>query len=114
MAIPIHLRALEEVLKDIRGECLNPVTKIWWDMHFEINLEWANENSSEGGFILDVGCGVGNYIIALSKNNHICFGIDPLYEVSLLKAQQKAKDENCNIPLIQGVRGRHRISVPSS
>ena len=103
MTLHNRLRTLEEVLKDIRGEGLNPVTKIWWDMHSEINLELANENSSEGDFILDVGCGVGDYIIALSKNNHMCFGIDPLYGVSLLKAQQKAKDENVNIPLIQGV-----------
>jgi ubiquinone/menaquinone biosynthesis C-methylase UbiE len=103
MTIPTHLRALEGVLKDIRGESHNPVTKIWWDMHLEINLELANENSSEGNVILDVGCGGGDYIIALSKNNRMCFGIDPLYEVSLLKARQKAKDENCNIPLIQSV-----------
>ena len=103
MTIPNHLRALEEALKDIRGGGLNPETKIWWDMHFEINLELANENSSEGDIILDVGCGVGDYIIALSKNNRMCFGIDPLHEVSLLKAQQKTKDENVNIHLIRGV-----------
>ena len=103
MMVPTHLRALEEVLKDIRGESLNPVTKIGWDMHFEINLELANENSSEGDVILDVGCGKSDYIIALSKNNRMCFGIDPLYEVSLLKAQEKAKDENVNIHLIRGV-----------
>ena len=72
-------------------------------MHSEINLALANENSSEGDFILDVGCGTGSYIIALSKNNRVCFGIDPLYEVSLLKARQKAKDEDVNIPLIRGV-----------
>jgi ubiquinone/menaquinone biosynthesis C-methylase UbiE len=82
---------------------VNPVTKIWWDMHFEINLELANENSFEGDIILDVGCGGGDYIIALSKNNRMCFGIDPLYEVSLLKAQQKTKDENVKIHLIRGV-----------
>jgi ubiquinone/menaquinone biosynthesis C-methylase UbiE len=63
----------------------------------------ANENSSEGGFILDVGCGTGSYIIALSKNNRTCFGIDSLYEVSLIKAQQNQKDEKVNIPLVQGV-----------
>ena len=104
MTIPNHLHALEEVLKGYnkRGG-VGPVTKIWWDIHVKINLELANENNSEGDFILDVGCGVGNYIIALSKNNRVCFGIDPLYEVSLLEAQQKAKDENVNIPLIQGV-----------
>ena len=103
MTIPNHLRALEEALKDMRGGGVDPVTKIWWDMHFEINLELANENSSEGSVILDVGCGVGKYIIALSKNNRMCLGIDPLYEVSLLRAQQKTKDENVDIPLIQGV-----------
>jgi SAM-dependent methyltransferase len=103
MTLPPHLRALEEALKDMRGGWVDPVTKIWWDMHSRINLELANENSSEGSVILDVGCGVGNYIIALSKNNRVCFGIDPLHEVSLLKAQQKAKDEDVNIPLIHGV-----------
>lgn len=82
---------------------MNPVTKIWWDMHSKINLVLANENSSEGDFILDVGCSRGSYIIALSKNNRVCFGIDPLYEVSLLEAQQNQKDENANIHLIQGV-----------
>lgn len=103
MTIPTHLRALEEVLKDIRGEGVDPVTKIYWNMHSGINLELANENSSEGDFILDVGCGTGSYIIALSKNNRFCFGIDPLYEVSLLEAQQKASDENVDIPFIRAV-----------
>ena len=103
MTIPNHLRTLEEVLKDMRGGGLNPVTKIWWGMHSEINLELANENSSEGDILLDVGCETGDYIIALSKNNRMCLGIDPLYEVSLLKAQQKTKDENVNIHLIRGV-----------
>ena len=103
MTVPTHLRALEDVLKDIRGGGLNPVTKIWWDMHFEINLELANGNSSEGDIILDVGCGRGDYIPALSRNNRVCFGINPLYEVSLLEAKQKQKDEKVNIPLIRGV-----------
>ena len=82
---------------------MDSVTKIWWDMHSKFNLELANENGSEGDFILDVGCGTGSYIIALSKNNRMCFGINPLYEVSLIKAQQKTKDEDVNIPLIRGV-----------
>lgn len=65
MTLPPHLRALEEALKDMRGGGVDPVTKIWWDMHSRINLELTNKNSSEGSVILDVGCGVGNYIIAL-------------------------------------------------
>lgn len=54
MTVPTHLRALEEVLKDVRGG-LNPVTKIWTEMYVKIHLGVAKENSSEGDIILDVG-----------------------------------------------------------
>lgn len=100
-----YLSTLEDKLKDIReGGVINPVTKIWWDMLTETYLKLAIDNTREDDKILDVGCGVGNYIIALSKINRVCFGIDPLYEVSLLKAQQKNKDESVNnISLIRAV-----------
>lgn len=104
MRTTTYLSTLEDKLKDIReGGGLNPVTKIWYDMLAETYLKMAIDNTQEDGIILDVGCGVGNYITALSKINRLCFGIDPLYETSLLKAQQKAKDENVNIPLIRAV-----------
>ena len=97
------LEKLEKELKKIRNGQINPITKLYYDYIYEMYLKLANENSSEGNIILDIGCGVGNYIIALSKINRVCFGVDPLYEASLLKAQQKAKDENVNISLIRGV-----------
>ena len=97
------LEKLEERLKECRSGQIDPVTKIWWNTLSEINLKLVIDNTREGNKILDVGCGAGNYIISLSKNNHVCFGIDPLYETSLLNAQQKAKYEDVNIHLIQGV-----------
>ena len=98
------LEKLEGALKKYRSGQIDPITKIYWNMHSEINLKLAIDNTREDDKILDVGCGVGNYIIALSKINRVCFGIDPLYEVSLLKAQQKNKDESVNnISLIRAV-----------
>lgn len=98
------LEKLEGTLKKYRSGQIDPVTKIYWNMHSEINLKLAIDNTREDGKILDVGCGVGNYIIALSKINRVCFGIDPLYEVSLLKAQQKNEDECVNnISLVRAV-----------
>lgn len=104
MSTATYLSTLEDTLKNIRGMDLNPETKIWWNMLTETYLKLAIDNTREGDVILDVGCGVGNYIIPLSKNNRICYGIDPFYEVSLLKAQQKAKDENViNLPILLAV-----------
>ena len=97
------LEKLKEELKECRSSQIDPVTKIWWDMLSEIYLKLLRDNTQEKGKILDVGCGVGTYIVALSKINRIGFGIDPLFETSLLKAQQKAKDDNVNVSLIQSV-----------
>jgi len=97
------LEKLEERLKECRSGQIDPITKIYWDVHSEINLKLAIDNTRENDKILDVGCGVGSYIVALSKINRVCFGIDPLYKTSLLKSHQKAKDENVDISLIQSV-----------
>lgn len=96
------LKKLESKLKDYRQGRVDPVTRIYWDMHYEINLKMAIENTKEGDTVLDVGCGTGSMMIDLAKAGRKCCGIDPLYEVSLLAAQKKAREENADLPLIRG------------
>lgn len=91
---------LEEHLRKIRSGEIDPVTKIFWEFAGEVNLKTAVDCSSKGDTLLDIGCGVGNYIIALSKKERKCYGIDPFYEVSLLQARKKAEKEKVNINLV--------------
>jgi len=53
--------------------------------------------SSINSCVLDVGCGVGSYLIALSKNGRKCYGIDPLREISLKPALVRTHEENLNV-----------------
>lgn len=59
------------------------------------------KNSSEGNKILDVGCGVGSYLVGLSKEGRVNYGVDPLWETSLVKAHKKADSEEVDIYLFR-------------
>lgn len=95
------LRKLELKLKDYRQGGVDPVTRIYWDLHYKINLKMAIENTKEGDAVLDVGCGIGSMVIDLAKVNRRCCGIDPLFDVSLIPAKQKAKEKKVDISLIR-------------
>lgn len=98
------LNSLEGRLKEIRERKeIGPVTRIYWGYHYKVNLKFAIQNTQKGDRILDVGCGTSDYIITLSKIGRICYGIDPLLEISLLRAREKANKEKVNVNLIQGV-----------
>jgi len=97
-----HLHALKEKVAKYRKGEINPVTKIFWNLNYEVILREAFRASSAGDFVLDVGCGIGKYLIALSKGGRICFGIDPLREISLKPAKEEVK-ENVSISWCQGL-----------
>jgi SAM-dependent methyltransferase len=98
-----ELDYLERRLKDIGKGEIGPISRIYWDYHYRVNMKLAIESTKKGDIILDLGCGTGNYIVALSKDDYVCFGIDPLLETSLYEARRKAKKREANINLIQGV-----------
>jgi len=52
--------------------------------------------------ILDIGCGTGRHAIELAKRGYQVTGID-LSESQLKRAQQKAKNENVHIDLMQDI-----------
>ncbi len=95
------LKSLESQLRDYRKGKVDPVTRIDWDMHHDLNLKMAKECTHDGDFVLDVGCGTGRALISLANSNRICTGIDPLYEVSLKGACSHAEKNGVDIGLIR-------------
>jgi len=100
------LSALENQLKVYRAGKIDDITRISWEIDFRNMLGRAFEASEEGQKILDVGCGPGAYLIALSKRKRECHGVDPLKEISLVKANKKAREERTPIFLCQAT-GEH-------
>lgn len=98
-----HLPSLEERLAKCRRGEVGPVDRIFWNLNYEAILRNAIDISSKNDFVLDVGCGPSSYLIALSKRGRICYGIDPLRDVSLVKARKRAVEEEVDVFLFQGV-----------
>jgi SAM-dependent methyltransferase len=98
-----HLPSLEEKLAECRRGEVGLVTRIFWNLNSEAIMRKAFDISSKNDFVLDVGCGTGSYLIALSKGGRRCYGIDPLRDVSLKSAKERAVKENVDIFLCQGV-----------
>jgi len=97
------LKVLEKHLEKCRSGELNPITRIIWQSLGDIITKTAISYSSKGDHVLDVGCGAGGLIINLAKEGTDCCGIDPLREVSLLRAKENANKENVKLHLCQAV-----------
>jgi ubiquinone/menaquinone biosynthesis C-methylase UbiE len=98
-----YLNVLGDKLKGYRTGKIDPVTRISWDLIYKVILEKAFNVSIKGHKILDVGCGVGGYSIALAKKKRECYGVDPLLAISLAKAHKMAKEEKAKIFLCRAV-----------
>jgi len=98
-----YLRSLEEKLTKYRSGEVDFLTRIFWNLSYETIVKKAIDVSSKGDVVLDVGCGTGGYLIALLKEGRRCYGIDPLRDVSLLKARKRAVKEKGDIFLFQSV-----------
>lgn len=97
-----HLRFLTRKLAEYRRGEVDSVTRISWNLGYEVIVRKAIDISSRNDFVLDVGCGTGSYLIALSKGGRRCYGIDPLRDVSLKSAKGRAVEENVSVFLCQG------------
>lgn len=95
------LKKLETKLKSYRDGQIDPVTRIYWDLHYQLNLKAAIENTKAGDLVLDVGCGTGAIMIDLARVKRNCFGIDPLHEISLSRARDNAAKNDVDVALIQ-------------
>ena len=71
-----HLPSLEERLVKCRRGDVGPVTRIFWNLNYEAIMRKAIDISSKNDFVLDVGCGTGSYLIALSKGGRRCYGVE--------------------------------------
>lgn len=98
-----YLNILEDKLKGYRTGKIDHVTRISWDLNYKVILEKAFNVSIKGHKILDVGCGTGSYITALTKKKRECYGVDPLLAISLAEAHKKAKEEKAKIFLCGAV-----------
>jgi ubiquinone/menaquinone biosynthesis C-methylase UbiE len=97
------LSVLEDALKVYRAGKIDNITRISWNLDFKTIMGKAFKASMEGQKILDVGCGLGGYIIALAKQGRECHGVDPLTVISLAKARKKAKEEKAEIFLYRAI-----------
>jgi len=94
-----NLKLLESRLKGYRDGRINPATRIYWDIHYQLNLGLAINNTREGDAVLDVGCGVGKTLIDLARAGRRCYGIDPLHGISLQKARENAREQGVELAL---------------
>lgn len=97
------LEQQDEVLRSLRSGRTTPVNKIFWSLNRELILRMAVEHSSSGSCVLDVGCGIGEYILYLQKEGRKCIGVDPLWDTSLLRARKNAEIEGLDIHLCQSL-----------
>jgi 2-polyprenyl-3-methyl-5-hydroxy-6-metoxy-1,4-benzoquinol methylase len=93
------LEILESRLKSYRDGRIDPVTRIYWEIHYGINLGLAIGNTRVEDAVLDVGCGAGRTLIDLACAGRKCYGVDPLWEISLCKAQENAREQGVEIGL---------------
>jgi len=95
------LSALKNQLKVYREGKIDDVTRISWEIDFETILRMTFKASKKGQRTLDVGCGPGGYLIALSERKRECYGVDPLKDISLAKAIKEAKIKKTSLFLCQ-------------
>lgn len=95
------LSALKNQLKVYREGKIDDVTRISWEIDFETILRMTFKASKKGKRILDVGCGPGGYLIALSERERECYGVDPLKDISVARANKEAKEKKTPVFLCQ-------------
>jgi ubiquinone/menaquinone biosynthesis C-methylase UbiE len=97
------LSTLEDKLRVSRKGKIDNITRISWELDSKYIMRKAFEASVAGQRVLDVGCGTGTYIIALTKKKRECHGADPLVTISLAKANKRAKEEKAKIFLYKAI-----------
>ena len=97
---------IENQVKEYRTKKVDAVTLIFWKLNYRAILEKALRASLKGQRILEVGCGTGAFITALSKERRECHGVDPILNLSLAEAKKKAREEETETLLCQAV-GEH-------
>lgn len=95
------LAPLDAILAPWRSGKIDPVNKIFWSLNRDRILKRASEYSSKGERVLDIGCGNGEYLIKLAKEERIGYGVDPLWKTSLLKARDAMIVEGVTVPLFR-------------
>jgi len=97
------MNVIRKELKKIREHDVDKVTKTYWSYGGEIISEFLHKNLHKGNYFLDVGCGTGDYLISMAEKGVECFGIDPLYNLSIKKLQKRAANEKVTIFAILGI-----------
>jgi SAM-dependent methyltransferase len=98
-----RLEVLEKHLEKCRSGGTDPTTRIIWQSLGDIIAKTASVYCSKGDYVLDVGCGGAGLLVSLSKQGANCYGIDPLREVSLLRANENVTKDNAKVHLGQAV-----------
>jgi len=99
------IEALNDRLAKIREGDIDETTAAYWNQGGELILSMVQDEIERITVrpikVLDVGCGGGSMIVQLAERDTMACGVDPLMEVSLVKARSLAEQKGKEIGLVQ-------------
>lgn len=91
-----------EVIRQIRTGQNDPVNTAFWKLNQEQILSLALTHSAHRGRVLDLGCGSGQYVNTLNQEARECYGLDPLWDLSLIPARRNAALNGLPMRFVRG------------
>jgi SAM-dependent methyltransferase len=65
---------------ETKSDNIDPEKLLFWGAHDEAKT-WLKKNVQKGSVVLDIGCGLGNWLDTLRKNGFVSVGLDVAKEV---------------------------------
>jgi len=97
------LSHLESLLDTWRSGKVDPVSRVYWALASERIAYHIEKHNQSRKNILDVGCGTGTFLVKLAGEGKCCYGVDPLWQTSLKRAQRNAYDAGVSVNFCRSV-----------